>query len=156
VHHAERIGLLKTDVVREIKAEMAEIDQELARLRNTFHDGSSLFQKLKRPGATYLGLPGAREKMRPETIEQLEICAKYDGYIERELAQIKRIEKLENLSIPDSLNYNDIKALRYESIEKLCKIRPETVGQASRISGVNPADVMILCAWIEKRSPSDN
>jgi tRNA uridine 5-carboxymethylaminomethyl modification enzyme len=82
-------------------------------------------------------------------IEQVEIIIKYDGYIKREQGRIMDFQTLEKQRIPATFDYNIIKALRFESCEKLNKIRPENLGQASRISGVNPADISILSVWLK-------
>jgi tRNA uridine 5-carboxymethylaminomethyl modification enzyme len=79
-----------------------------------------------------------------EVWEQVEIGRKYSGYIEKELEQVEKLKRLENLKIPAAFSFEKITALSMESRQKLTKIRPETLGQASRISGVSPADVQIL------------
>ena len=84
--------------------------------------------------------------------EQAEILLKYETYIEKEEKTALKLNKLENLKINDSLNYSEIKALSNEAREKLIKIKPKTIGQASRISGVSPADISILMVYIESRN----
>jgi len=81
---------------------------------------------------------------RREVIEAAEIQMKYAGYIEREKLIASKADRLENLKIPDSINYNELKSLTFEAREKLSKIRPETIAQASRIPGVSPSDVSVL------------
>jgi tRNA uridine 5-carboxymethylaminomethyl modification enzyme len=88
------------------------------------------------------GLPDA--KLRREIIEQIEIDLKYEGYIQRQIDQIEKFEKFENQNIPIDFDYTKIKALSTEGREKLSKVKPESIGQASRISGVTPSDVSIL------------
>jgi tRNA uridine 5-carboxymethylaminomethyl modification enzyme len=109
-----------------------------------------LAQLLRRPGTTYAQIPGGRADLHEEVVQQVEIQIKYEGYIDRELRQVERAEKIARQKIPTNINYDEIKALRFESREKLKKILPEDLGQASRISGVNPADISILSIWIEK------
>lgn len=84
---------------------------------------------------------------------QVEILVKYAGYIEREKQQIEKARGLEELRIPDWIDYDKLAVLRFECREKLKRIRPESLGQASRISGVNPADLSILAVLI-KRGPA--
>lgn len=83
-------------------------------------------------------------------MEQLEIQSKYEGYINKQQEQVKRFEKLENKSIPAGIEYREIKTLSSEAIQKLEQFKPETIGQASRISGVTPADINILLIFLKK------
>ncbi|HBA83485.1 MAG TPA: tRNA uridine-5-carboxymethylaminomethyl(34) synthesis enzyme MnmG [Verrucomicrobia bacterium] len=152
--HAERLGLVKNKEILEIRHIESEIEAEIARLKSIYAAGASLAQHLRRPGTGYLQVPGARRDLSDEVVNQVEICIKYEGYIERELRQVERSEKTSRVKIPSSINYDEIKALRYESREKLKKILPEDLGQASRISGVNPADISILAIWIDKLNRS--
>jgi tRNA uridine 5-carboxymethylaminomethyl modification enzyme len=101
----------------------------------------------------YKDLPGA-QNLSDDVIEQIEIRAKYQGYIKREEEQICRMDKSENTLIPAWIDYNEIKTLKYESRQKLIKIRPDNLGQASRIPGVNPTDIAILSVWIKMQSKS--
>ncbi len=86
-----------------------------------------------------------------EVKEQVQIQLKYKGYIERQKSQIEQFKKMEDKIIPQDLNYNDLENLRKEAREKLNKIQPHSLGQASRISGVSPADISALMVYIEKR-----
>jgi len=127
-----------------------EIEEEISRLKKIFVEGASLTQTLRRPEMTYEKLPERRTDLPPDIVHQVEIYVKYEGYIERELMQIERAEKIESQKIPAWVHYDEIKALRLESREKLKKIQPDNLGQASRISGVNPSDIAILSIWIKK------
>ena len=80
--------------------------------------------------------------------ESLEVDIKYEGYVKKQLAEVARTEKLENRRLPEDIDYSLIKGLRIEATQKLSKIRPRTVGQASRISGVNPADISVLLIYL--------
>ena len=148
--HAAEIGIVHSDEISETRSIQREVAAEMERLSGTFHQGSSLLQILRRPGSTYRSLPGALPGLHGEAAAQLEVAAKYGGYISRELDRIKKAEKIESDLIPHDIDYSTIKALRKESQEKLSRIRPETLGQASRISGVNPSDIAILTIWIDK------
>jgi tRNA uridine 5-carboxymethylaminomethyl modification enzyme len=127
----------------------AQIDAEIERLKKKFHAGASLAQILCRPEGHYTDLPGEKPELPADVIEQVEVAIKYEGYIKREQGRIVDFQTLEKQRIPVEFDYDRIKALRFESCEKLKKIRPETLGQASRISGVNPADISILSVWLK-------
>jgi len=86
-----------------------------------------------------------------DVAEQVEITLKYEGYIKMQLAEIKEMRRLENKIIPENTDYSDIGSLRKEAREKLLKIRPETLGQASRISGVSPADISVLAVYLSRK-----
>jgi tRNA uridine 5-carboxymethylaminomethyl modification enzyme len=83
-------------------------------------------------------------------MEQAEISIKYEGYIKRQLLQIEQFKKMEERLLPKEIDYNNIKGLRLEARQKLSKIRPLNVGQASRISGVSPADISVLLIYLEQ------
>jgi tRNA uridine 5-carboxymethylaminomethyl modification enzyme len=108
---------------------------------------------LRRPQLNYEALT-AFDKDRPpldeDIFEQVEIDIKYEGYIKRQQAQIDEMRRLENRPLPEETDYTAIHGLRLEAREKLMKIRPANVGQASRISGVSPADVSVLLIWLER------
>lgn len=146
---ARRLAIKEEGELNEVAQRALQIKEETDRLQRVYSNGAALAQILRRPGTRYADLPGALTTLPSEVIEQLEISIKYAGYIEREEAQIKRAQKAEHIKIPVDLNYDAIKALRFESREKLKRIRPAHLGQASRISGVNPSDVAILSVWIE-------
>lgn len=148
--HARRLGIVPREVLDDTARRLRDIEAEHARLRATFHDGASLDQHLKRPGSTYAGLPGARADLDDLVVEQVEIACRYEGYIAREMERAERAARIEDCRIPADMDYGVIRALRREAQEKLSRIRPETLGQASRISGVNPSDVAILDVWLKK------
>ena len=83
-----------------------------------------------------------------EVCEQVELQIKYEGYIQKQLLQIEQMRKMESKKIPKDLDYSQIYGLRLEAVEKLNKIKPLSIGQASRISGVSPADVSMLAVWL--------
>ena len=146
---AKELGIVSDDDLAETMQMQAQIDDEIGRLRKKFHAGASLAQTLCRQDSHYAGLPGEKPDLSPEVVEQVEIAIKYEGYIKREQGRIVDFQTLEKQRIPSEFNYDAITALRFESREKLKKIRPENLGQASRISGVNPADISILSVWLK-------
>ena len=109
---------------------------------------------LRRPQVTYRGLlpfdPG-RPELDAHTAEQVEIEIKYAGYIKKQLAQVEQMQRLESAPLPGDMDYRAVKGLRLEAAEKLSKIAPRSLGQASRISGVSPADISVLLIWLEQR-----
>lgn len=114
--------------------------------------GCKLLELLKRPQLNYKLLKPvdvSRPDLPKEVFEQVEIFVKYEGYIKRQEQQIKEMRRIECKKIPADIDYHSLKGLRLEAVEKLSKIRPENLGQASRISGVNPADVAALNIILE-------
>ena len=113
--------------------------------------GIKLGELLRRPELDYEALLPI-DKTRPTLPRAVTVAAsvavKYEGYIKRELAEVQRQKKLEEKKLPSDIDYSKIKGLRLESAEKLAKIRPVSIGQASRISGVNPADVSVLLIYL--------
>lgn len=118
-----------------------------APLRN----GSSLLDLLRRKEVTYSKLQQAFDlpELAPQVAEQAEIFAKYEGYITKQRQEVERFMKLENKRLPDDIDYRSIKELSSEAAEKLDKVRPANIGQASRISGVSPADISVLMIALE-------
>lgn len=147
--HARRIGILPASEVMEVAEWQQQIDLELLRLRTQHVDGAALISRLCRPGTRYAELPGARV-LHPKVMDQIEVEAKYEGYIAREHLQIARSATMDRRAIPVGIDYDQIKALRFECREKLKRVRPETLGQAARISGVTPADLTILSVIIKR------
>lgn len=148
---AREIGILSDATLEAIDAERAAITAEIQRLKTTFRqDGLSLAKWLRRPEHSYSSLGQDGLSLLPDVERQVEIEVKYEGYIDREADKISKASRMENLRIPVDFDYDAIKALRYESREKLKRIRPETLGQAARISGVNPSDTSLVSVWIEK------
>ena len=109
---------------------------------------------LKRPEICYQDLEEigfGNSDLNNEVKEQVEIQIKYDGYISKQLLQVERFEKMENKFIPQDIDYSQITGLRNEAKQKLAAIQPLSVGQASRISGVSPADISVLLVYLEQR-----
>lgn len=115
--------------------------------------GTTMAELMCRPELSYdiLSEIDADRKPLPEdVIEQVEIEIKYEGYISRQLKQVAQFKKMENKKIPENLDYNDVKSLRLEARQKLIESRPVSIGQASRISGVSPADISVLLIYLEQ------
>lgn len=155
-------GFLKKK--EQIKEEMRRIEetsvpvsdelQKILEERNTspLKKGCKMIELLKRPQITYKDLESVdknRPDLPPEVFEQVEISVKYEGYIARQEQQIREMRRIERKKIPADIDYSSLKGLRLEAVEKLSKIRPENLGQASRISGVNPADIAALNIILE-------
>ncbi|MDD4118835.1 MAG: FAD-dependent oxidoreductase, partial [Kiritimatiellae bacterium] len=154
--HAETLGLVPGERLREIRSMQQAIREEIERLERTVREGAPLAVWLKRPEMNYATLPGRRDDLPPEVVEQVEFELKYAGYIEREQRQIEKAEHVARQTIPAGFDFHAIGALRYETREKLSAIRPRDLGQAARISGVTPADIAILSVWLKKATVPDS
>ena len=119
----------------------------------------NLYALLKRPEVSFDTLKELGFEIDEESIdvlEELTAQVKYEGYIEKQKNLIEKFKRLENLKLDADIDYNEIKGLRTEAKQKLNKIKPESIGQASRISGVNPADISVLLIWLEQRKKKNN
>ena len=166
-----RIGLVSEEQYRRVLDKYAAVDAELRRLEKThiapsdginalltargtaeISTGSSLADLIRRPQISYRDL-AEFDPERPElpraVTEQAEIRLKYEGYIKRQLKQVEEFTRMESRPLPADIDYDAINGLRLEAREKLKKIRPENFGQASRISGVSPADISVLMIYME-------
>ena len=120
--------------------------------------GIRLIDLIKRPQLGYDALKSidnSRPDLDPNIFEQVEIEVKYEGYIKRQEAQIEQMRRLENKALPKNTDYSSISGLRLEAQEKLNKIKPHNIGQASRISGVSPADISVLVIWLSQLKNKD-
>ena len=116
--------------------------------------GTTMAELIRRPELSYEILAPIdikRKELDPGVAEQVNINIKYDGYIKRQKKQVEQFKKLEKKIIPEKINYNEIKSLRIEAKQKLMEIRPSSIGQASRISGVSPADISVLLVYLESK-----
>lgn len=114
---------------------------------------TSLYELLRRTEVTYADLqePFELPELGKDVREQVEISIRYEGYIKKQLEQVAHMEKLEAKLLPDTIDYQEVPSLRDEAREKLALIRPLSVGQASRISGVSPADISVLLVYLEQQ-----
>jgi len=149
--HARRLGLVPKETIASIERAEIEIQDEIDRLDKEHWCGGTLSRILSRDGVRYEDLPN-RRPLPPEVVEQVELLVKYRGYITREIEQAKRLKRLEEVRIPNWIDYDRISALRFETKEKLSTVRPSTLGQASRVPGVTPADISILAVIIQRGS----
>ncbi len=168
-----RIGLVTPQRYERFCRKLKAVEEEIERLRTTRVTVSEEIQKimaakgtspvkgnttlaalLKRPEIRYrdlLDIPLPHPQLDEEIQEEVEIQVKYEGYIKKQEAQIKKFEKMENMKIPPDIDYRRVKGLAVEAVQKLEQIKPLSIGQASRISGVNPADISVIMVYLEKR-----
>jgi len=144
------IGLLPVRSYERFKMKQERILQELNRISKSRSGKDTLEQLLKRPEISYVDLPHRDDSLTEEVVQQVEIAVKYAGYIERQEIEAKKFKSLEDKEIPTYLEYGSIPGLRTEARQKLGSIRPKTLGQASRISGVSPADISIVMVWMRR------
>ena len=167
------MGLISEERYQKLLKKERQIAEEIARVEKVFvgtsekvqellvehgstplNSGISLAELIKRPELSYEIL-APLDPQRPElmrgVVEQVNIHMKYDGYIQRQMRQVEQFQKMENKKIPEDLNYDDVPSLRTEARQKLTAVRPLSIGQASRISGVSPADISVLLVWLEHK-----
>jgi tRNA uridine 5-carboxymethylaminomethyl modification enzyme len=167
-----RIGLVTPERYKRFISKRKAIEAEIERLQSTMvvvspemneilktkgsspvQGSTTLANLLKRPEIEYgdlLKLPLEHPQLDEEVMEEVEILVKYEGYIKKQESQIKKFEKMEGMKIPPDIDYKKVRGLAVEAMQKLEKIRPVSIGQASRISGVNPADISVLLVYLEK------
>lgn len=154
---ADRLGVADERSRAQTHAYEACVQEELERLRCTRDGSVPLVTLLARPGMTYREMPQRRTDLPLEVTEQIEIRVKYEGYIVQEERAAARAKAAETVRIPEWLDYRRITSLRFESREKLMRVRPDNLGQAGRIPGVNPADIAVLSLIIKRgRCPQAN
>ena len=167
-----RIGLVSAERLAAVEAKYAAVAPEIKRLEHTgipgsdalnallaergttpVNDGCRLIDLLRRPQLSYADLRAfdpAPQELAADVVEQVEITVKYEGYIQRQQKQVEEFERLECRLLPEDINYDHIQGLRLEAREKLSAIRPRSLGQAGRISGVSPADMAALMIYLGK------
>ena len=168
-----QVGLISEERYQHLLEKERQIEEEVNRLESVFvgcsenvqnvlkrynstvlKSGTSLAELLKRPEIKYdylAEIDPERPVLSKEVTDQVEINLKYDGYIKRQLKQVEQFKKLENKKIPIDLDYKEIGSLRVEAVQKLEAYRPLSIGQASRISGVSPADISVILVYLEQR-----
>ena len=166
------IGLISEDRYRKFCEKKQQVENEIQRLESTVispseklnnylaaigstpvKTGIRLSELLRRPEVTYEGLrqiDEQRPKLSYAVQELVEISIKYDGYIKRQLLQVEQFKKSEHRRLPENIDYKQVKGLRIEAMQKLEKIKPGSIGQASRISGVSPSDISVLLIYLEQ------
>lgn len=156
-HLQEKIEHIDREIKRVGKVNIAPSEQLNRYLEEQGTDGLTngikLSQLIRRPQLSYEGLSfidSGRPELTEEEKEQVDLQIKYEGYIKIQLEQVEAMRKLESKKIPEDIDYSKVKSLRLEAAEKLNKIRPLSVGQASRISGVNPADINVLLVYLSQ------
>lgn len=167
------IGLISDERYEKVEEKRRAIDAEVKRLSTVMiggtnevseflakhnsaalNNGISLADLIKRPELDYDSIAELDKDRKPipwDVVEQVNINIKYQGYIERELRQVEHFKKLEKKLIPDDIDYDEVGSLRLEARQKLKNFRPRSIGQASRISGVSPADITVLLVYLEAR-----
>lgn len=144
------MGLLPEAHHARVVQKEASIRNELGRISTTRWGQDTLEELLRRPEVTYRDLQGARTDLSDEVIEQVEFSVKYAGYIQRQVAEVERFRTIEEREIPEGFDFGRVPGLRNEARQKLGQIRPRTFGQASRISGVSPADLSLVLVWAKR------
>lgn len=169
-----QVGLVSEEEYQKVLEKKRLIEEEIRRVEHThvgagekvneflaaqgstpLTSGSSLAELIRRPELNYELLAAIDEKrpdLREDVREQVNINIKYDGYIRRQMKQVEQFKKLEKKMIPGNINYDAIKSLRIEAVQKLKLYQPANIGQASRISGVSPADISVLLVYLQGRT----
>ncbi len=167
------IGLISKERFDKLNIKISQVEKEIDRVKHTniapseglnafltengtapMTTGCKLADLIRRPQLGYdmlADFDSKRPELDAEVREQVEVQIKYEGYIPKQLEQIENMRKMESKKLPEDLDYKTIYGLRLEAIEKLNKQKPENIGQASRISGVSPADVSVLMVWLEQQ-----
>jgi tRNA uridine 5-carboxymethylaminomethyl modification enzyme len=146
------VGLLPERHFRSFEAKASAIVAERQRLDTTRVGTDSLTQLLRRPEMTYRTLPGNHPPLSEEITNQVEVSVKYEGYIARQEMEVARFKELEDKVIPEGFDFGGVPGVRLEARQKLIQIRPATIAQATRISGVSPADVSLILVWLKRAS----
>lgn len=143
-------GLLPKRNNEQVELKRLAVNCELERLEQIRHGGDTLKQILRRPETTYDSLPSKDERLSAAVKQQVEIAVKYAGYISRQEIEVAKFKNMEEKQIPASFDYALVPSLRNEARQKLTKIRPVTVGQAARISGVSSSDIGLILVWLKR------
>ena len=172
------IGLISEERYQRLLEKEKQIEEEINRLKN-IHVGANLkvqeflvkngstplqtsanlAEVIRRPELNYdltKEIDDNRKELRKEVRDQVNINIKYEGYIKRQESQVKQFKKLENKKIPADIDYSKVNSLRIEAVQKLSRVKPSSIGQASRISGVSPADITVLLVYLEAYKEKKN
>lgn len=150
--HARRLGLLSMDRLRRVEQKVREIEDWVERLEKEKAPGGSCADAIRRGEEHFQEMmPWAFLTLSGGIREEVHYRIKYRGYLDRELRQIEKLKHIEKIRMPADLDYGNVRGLRSECVQKLQQIRPATLGQASRVSGVNPADISVLLVALETR-----
>ena len=144
------VGLLPQRNYDRFQVKKTAIETELHRLERTTYENVPLIKILSRPEITYQDMPNRNDGLAEEVVQQVETQVKYAGYVSRQEIEVARFKKMEDKNIPESFDFATVPSLRLEARQKFSKIRPKTIGQASRISGVSPADISLLLVWLKR------
>lgn len=169
-----KVGLVSRETIEKLERKIEQIDAEIKRLSTTnvspsaelnqyllsketseLSTGCKMADLIRRPQLNYVDLKRFdpnRPELSDEVCEQVELEIKYEGYISKQLAQIEQMRRFENKKMPKNTDYSRIRGLRLEAAEKLNRVKPLSLGQASRISGVSPADINLLAVWLHQET----
>jgi tRNA uridine 5-carboxymethylaminomethyl modification enzyme len=151
----ERLIDIEMERLKTVKKKPNDINDYLTEIGSTpVKEGLSIFELMKRPEFNYKNLGPIdvdRPNIRKDIFQQCEVQIKYSGYIQKQLRQIDKFKSLENKKLDAEINYDGIEGLRLEARQKLMEIKPSSIGQASRISGVSPADINVLLIYLEQQ-----
>ncbi len=150
--HAYRLGLVSKERYSKLSAKIERIQKALEILQNRYFQNKSLFKILCQPGmqiSNLLEMAPELEELTPLEQKEVELEAKYEGYIRKQKAEVERFKEMENMKIPAWLDYSKIRELKTEARLKLLEVMPQSLGQASRISGVTPADISVLMIYLK-------
>ena len=147
---AGELGLAVPERLDRMRAKKRAIEDLMTRLSSFRHEGQTLAHWLKKPEFTWSDLPAVFHVEPSDVAEQVQTDIKYAGYIHREMGIIERTRAMDDRKIPDWVDYDQIHGLKTEARNKLKEVRPQSFGQASRISGINPTDMSILAIWVKR------
>ena len=169
-----KVGLVSRETIEKLERKIEQIDAEIKRVSTTnvspsaelnqyllsketseLSTGCKMADLIRRPQLNYVDLKRFdpnRPELSDEVCEQVELEIKYEGYISKQLAQIEQMRRFENKKMPKNTDYSRIRGLRLEAAEKLNRVKPLSLGQASRISGVSPADINLLAVWLHQET----
>lgn len=169
-----KVGLVSRETIEKLERKIEQIDAEIKRVSTTnvspsvelnqyllsketseLSTGCKMSDLIRRPQLNYVDLKRFdpnRPELSEEVCEQVELEIKYEGYISKQLAQIEQMRRFENKKMPKNTDYSRIRGLRLEAAEKLNRVKPLSLGQASRISGVSPADINLLAVWLHQET----